>query len=164
MRVGQEKLRADGWRPKDVFLYAIEHDGQDRSALCPLRAFRLYWDKRADLGDPDSLWFERPDFLGRLVIRVIKSALLWADPSASEGMLPHVGTHNLRKFALSLAFLYFLCENLQQLWDRVGSRNGTVPKSVYIRNITEPAVYVCTPLGTLKPGMPKVSFACDPMN
>ena len=156
--------RADGWRPKDVFLYAIEHDGQDRSALCPLRAFRLYWDKRADLGDPDSLWFERPDFLGRLVIRVIKSALLWADPSASEGMLPHVGTHNLRKFALSLAFLYFLCENLQQLWDRVGSRNGTVPKSVYIRNITEPAVYVCTPLGTLKPGMLKVSFACDPMN
>ena len=70
----------------------------------------MYWDKRADLGDPDSLWFERPDFLGRLVIRVIKSALLWADPSASEGMLPHVGTHNLRKFALSLASVFSVQE------------------------------------------------------
>ena len=29
--------RADDWRPKDIFIYAIDNDGQDRSVLCPLR-------------------------------------------------------------------------------------------------------------------------------
>ena len=154
--------RADGWCSKDVFIYAIDNDDQDRSALCPLRAFRLFWDKRPAFGDPNRLWLCIPSFLGRLVIRVIKSALLWANPSTPEDLLPHVGTHNLRKFALSLAFLYFLCRNLQQLWDRVGSRTGRVPRLTYIRNIAGPAVYLCTPLGTLKPGMQKLRFACDP--
>ena len=34
--------------PHDITLYAIdqEEDGPDLSALCPLRAFRLYWVKR----------------------------------------------------------------------------------------------------------------------
>ena len=155
---------ADGWKSDDIFIYAIENDGQDRSALCPVRAFRLFWNKRHALGDPNWLWLCRQGFLGRIVTRVIKEALLWANPSTPEELLPHIGTHNLRKFALSLAFLYFLCRNLQQLWDRVGSRTGKVPRSTYIRNIAGPAVYVCTPLGTLKPGMQKVRFACDPQN
>ena len=31
------------WRPKDVTLYAIDEvEGKDLSALCPLRAFRIF--------------------------------------------------------------------------------------------------------------------------
>ena len=93
---------------KDIFIYAIDHDGQDLSALCPLRAFRLYWEKWEDFEDPNRLLMSNPDVLARVVIKVIKSAILWANPTTPVDRLPHVGTHDLRKFALSLAFLYFL--------------------------------------------------------
>ena len=73
----------------------------------------------------------------------------------------HVGTHNLRKFAYSLAFLYFQCSDLQQLCDRAGSRSMAIPFAVYIRNIPGNPFYTCTPLGTLKPGMPRIRQACD---
>ena len=72
------------------------------------------------------------------------------------------GTHNLRKFAFSLAYIYFECPDLQILCDRAGSRSMTTPLSVYIRNIPGDPFYVCTPLGTLRPGMPRVRDACAP--
>ena len=57
------------WRTKrNFFLYAIDHDGQDHSVLCPLRAFRLYWDNRDDLEEPNRLWMSSPDFLARAVL------------------------------------------------------------------------------------------------
>ena len=99
-------------------------------------------------------------FLSRAVTRVISLSLV--DPSSPVAALPDVGTHNLRKFAFSLAYIYFDGNNLQQLANRAGSRNIKVPMNHYIRNVRGPSFYVCTPLGTLKPGIPKVRTACDP--
>ena len=117
-------VRLDNWRSHDITLYAIEQDkdGQDLRSLCPLRAFRIYWEKRKDLEDPKFLWMHvSPSFLSRAVTKVLKKAVQLANPTTPVGALPDVGMHNLRKFAFCLAFLYMLCENLQQLCDRVGS-------------------------------------------
>ena len=89
------------------------------------------------------------------MLRVLKQAVLLADPTAPADEI-HVGTHNLRKFAYSLAFIYFECSDLQTLCDRAGSRSMSNPMAVYIRNIPGDPFYVCTPLGTLKPGMPRI--------
>ena len=156
-------VKDDPWNPDDITLFAIDEgpDDPDLSTLCPLRAFRIFWQKRKDLGDLEFLWMNlHSGFLSRAVTRVISLSLV--DPSSPVAALPDVGTHNLRKFAFSLAYIYFDGNNLQQLANRAGSRNIKVPMNHYIRNVRGPSFYVCTPLGTLKPGMPKVRPACDP--
>ena len=57
---------------------------------------------------------------------VLEKAVRLANPTSPVGET-HVGTHNLRKFAYSLAFLYFECSDLQQLCDRAGSRSMAIP-------------------------------------
>ena len=104
----------DPWRPDDIILFAIDQGPNDPnlSTLCPLRAFRFYWQKRKDLEDLNFLWMRlRPGFLSRAVTRVLSLSLV--DPSSPVAALPDVGTHNLRKFAYSLAYLYFGGDNLQ---------------------------------------------------
>ena len=118
-----------------------------------------------DLEDPNFLWMHfRPSFLSHAVSKVLKKDVHLANPTTPVGALPDVGTHNLRKFDFSLAFLYLACPNLQQLCDRIGSRSMAVPMLVYIRNIPGPSFHLCTTLGTLKPGMAQIRFACDLKN
>ena len=49
-----------GWRPKDITLFSIAQgqDDPDLSALCPVKAFRKFWERRKDLGDPNYLWIQ----------------------------------------------------------------------------------------------------------
>ena len=86
-----------------------------------------------------------------------------ASPLPPAGGYPRVGTHHLRKFSFSYAYIYGVCEDLQQLWNRAGSKSGLTPIKSYIRNVPEITFYMCSPLGTLQPNMPPQREVSDPV-
>ena len=62
-----------------------------------MKAFRKFWERRKDLGDPNYLWIRsKPGFLSRAIVRVLKQAVPLADPTAPADEI-HVDTHNLGK-------------------------------------------------------------------
>ena len=118
------------------------------------------------LGSSRRLWLHdtRPKgFLSRVVIKVIEESMKVAHPLTPAGGYPKVGTHHLRKFSLSYAYKYGLCTDLQQLWDRAGSKTKTTPLIFYIRNVSDITFYMCSPLGTLRPNMPRMREVTDPV-
>ena len=133
----------------------------DLSALCPMRAFCIYWkvseSRRLALRSPQRLWLHtsrQGGFIPSIIINVIKDSMKKASPLPPAGGYPRVGTHHLRKFSFSYAYIYGVCEDLQQLWNRAGSKSGLTPVKSYIRNVPEITFYMCSPLGTLRPNMP----------
>ena len=107
----------DGWCPEDIILFPIDQgpDLPDLSHLCPVRAFQVFWEKRQFLGDPSYLWLKsEPVVLSHAVVRVIQQAVHLANPTVPAEEV-RCGTHNLRKFAFSLAYIYFECPDLQIL-------------------------------------------------
>ena len=164
---GKAVNSADPWRPQDVVIYPIGvFEGRDLSKLCPFRAFRKFADKRLALGTANRLWLHGnlPEgFLSRAVVRVIEESMIVANPLTPAGGHPKAGTHHLRKFSLSYSYIYGICNDLQQLWDRAGSRRKTIPMNVYIRNVPEITFFMCSPLGLLRPGMSPIREASDPV-
>ena len=159
----------DGWRPKDVVIYPIgEVSERDLSKLCPVRAFREFAKKRLALRTTSTsrLWLHgtHPDgFLSRAVIKVIVDSMIMAHPLPPVGGRPKAGTHHLRKFSFSYSYIYGVCIDLQQLWDRAGSRGKTIPLRTYIRNVPDITFYMCSPLGLLRPCMTPLRGASDPV-
>ena len=102
-------------------------------------------------------------FLSRAVIKVIKESMMVAHPLPPVGGHPKAGSHHLRKFSLSYSYIYGVCRDLQQLWDRAGSRCKTIPMNVYIRNIPDITFHMCSPLGLLRPCMSPIREASDPV-
>ena len=86
-----------------------------------------------------------------------------ANPLTPAGGYPIAGTHHLRKLSFSYAYKYGICEDLQQLWDRAGSKSKVTPLRVYIRNVPDITFYMCSLLGTLRPGMLPIKVASDPV-
>ena len=86
-----------------------------------------------------------------------------AHPLPPVGGRPKAGTHHLRKFSFSYSYIYGVCTDLQQLWDRAGSRSKTVPLRTYIRNVPDINFYMCSPLGLLRPCMTSLRGASDPV-
>ena len=152
------------WRPKPVVIYPIASgEERDLSALCPLRAFLSFWDasktKRSAMGSPQRLWLHstKPGgFLPSRVINVIKESMILASPLTPASDHPPVGTHHLRKFSFSYAYIFGVCNDVNQLWQRAGSKSGLVPLKSYIRDIPDITFFMCSPLGTLRPNMPRV--------
>ena len=92
--------------------------------------------------------------MSHVVTKVTIESMKKACPLPPAGGYPRVGTHHLRKFSFSYAYIYGVCEDLQQLWNRAGSKSGLTPVKSYIRNVPEITFYMCSPLGTLRPNMP----------
>ena len=150
---GKAVNSADPWRPLDVVIFPIgEIVNRDLSKLCPFRAFRKFADKRLALGTDNRLWLHdvHPEgFLSRAVINVIEESMIVANPLPPAGGHPKAGTHHLRKCSLSYAYIYGICNDLQQLWNRAGSRRKTIPMNGYIRNVPEITFYMCSPFAGL---------------
>ena len=152
-------------------IYAIDKvKGKDLTALCPLRAFRTFWnvsfEVRSARGSSQRLWLHDSSpngFLSRAVIKVIEESMKVAHPLPPAGGYPKAGTHHLRKFSFSFAYKYGVCNDLQQLWDRAGSKSEVTPIRAYIRNVPDITFYMCSPLGTLRPDMPPLREASDPV-
>ena len=168
---GKAVSSKNAWRPKDVIIYPID-DVEDRNltALCPLRAFRIFWkvskSRRLAQGSSQRLWLHNSSpsgFLSRVIIKVIKESMKKASPLTPAGGYPKAGTHHLRKFSFSYAYIYGVCDDLQQLWNRAGSKSGVTPIKSYIRNVPEITFYMCSPLGTLQPNMPPLREVSDPV-
>ena len=75
---------------------------------------------------------------------------------------PCVGSHHLRRFNLSLVHNYYWCNDLQQLGIEL-DLNLSSPIRVHIRNIPDIYLYMCSPLGTLRPDTPPLRAASDPV-
>ena len=65
-----------------------------------------------------------------------------ASPLPPAGGYPRVGTHHLRKFSFSYAYIFGVCEDLQQPWNRARSKAGLIPTKSYIRNVPDITFYV----------------------
>ena len=142
----------------------------DLTALCPLRAFRTFWSVssrvRSARGSSQRLWLHdvSPNgFLSRAVIKVIEESMKVANPLPPAGGYPKAGTHHLRKFGFSYAYKYGVCNDLQQLWDRAGSKSEVTPMKAYIRDVPDITFYMCSPLGTLRPHMSPLREASVPV-
>ena len=121
---------------------------------------------RSAQGSSQRLWLHGSSpngFLSRAVIKVIEESMKVAHPLPPAGGYPNAGTHHLRKFSLSFAYKYGVCNDLAQLWDRAVSKSEVTPIRAYIRNVPDITFYMCSPLGTLRPGMPPIREASDPV-
>ena len=110
-------------------------------------------------GSSQRLWLHNSSptgFLSRVVIKVIKESMKKACPLTPAGGYPKAGTHHLRKFSFSYAYIFGVCNDVNQLWQRAGSKSGLVPLKSYIRDIPDITFFMCSPLGTLRPNMPRL--------
>ena len=70
---------------------------------------------------------------------------------APLGSRPKVDIHHTRKFAVSYSWLYMYC--IDNLCDRMGSRNMKILKRIYIRNIRGDSFYMYLAVGTMLDNM-----------
>ena len=118
------------------------------SLLCPVRAFSIF-SEMCSLASPSGvgIWPYSRSALSNLVTSVISEARVFAGRS---DVVPG-GPHHLRKFAASYsrAFLIRSPDQEKLLARRMGCKNLSVLKRVYIREVP-PLEFSCVfPLGTL---------------
>ena len=141
------KAERDGssWSPH---LPAINSITTEDKVLCPVRAFNIYYKRRSEEG-PEAyngrMWPFGKVTLSHLVVNTIKNSIGQSNPT-----LVKIGTHQLRKFAISLSWKFFKASE-QDLFNKVGSKSMVTLLSTYIKHV--PGVYVpcVVPLGTLMP-------------
>ena len=70
-----------------------------------------------------------------------------------------IGTHHLRKFAISLSWKFFKASE-QDLFNKVGSKSMVTLLSTYIRDVPGVSVPCVVPLGTLMPNSKVIRKLC----
>ena len=121
----------------------------DRDLLCPVRAFSIYYRRRAKLVSRrygHRLWPYGLCRISFLIKRLIKNALKWKGKNYN---IP-IGPHQVRKLAVSLSWKYFRCSEMQ-LYKKVGSFSMKVPYKNYIRNVDNVKFSCVVPMGVLHP-------------
>ena len=151
---GKAERPLDDWESPRITLLAIDPvDNNDQVVLCPLRAFNCFWSlrqRRIFPADLDKfLWGCNPVSLSYAVNNLLLCVQKHFYPGMPMHLRPKLGTHNLRKFAISYCWIYFRFVE-KVLLDRVGSRYMTVLKRIYIRMIHSPPFNMAIPIGTLK--------------
>ena len=110
-----------------------------------LIAFNCFWSlrqKRTIPTKPENfLWLCNPASLSYSVNNLLLSVQRHFYPGVPMYLRPRIGTHNLRKFAISYCWLYLRFVE-KVLLDRVGSREMTVLHRIYIRMINFKPFYM----------------------
>ena len=148
----------DGWVPRAPEIRAISL--ADRT-LCPVRAFHEYYARRTAMGPgmyDGRLWPLGKVRLSYLVVRTIQKSIRQAHPT--DMAMVRVGTHHVRKLAISLSWKYFMSSQ-KSLYEKVGSRGMATLFSTYIRDVPPVTLPCVVPLGTLTPDMPAVRDLSD---
>ena len=137
-----------GFRPSCPSISAMGSERLADSLLCPVRAFTIF-SERCSLASPSGvgIWPYSRSALSNLVTSVISEARVFAGRS---DVVPG-GPHHLRKFAASYSRAFLIRSPGQEklLARRMGCKNLSVLKRVYIREVP-PLEFSCVfPLGTL---------------
>ena len=155
------------WESHPIYISSIKKvDNEDQSVLCPLRAFHCFWNLRSKKTNiaakfKDHMWLCNPASLSYVVNSLLLNVQKYYYPSIPMHERPKIGTHNLRKFAISYSYLYFKLDK-DLLLSRIGSRSFSTLTKYYIRNIKEPSFYLSVPLGTMTCNMLRINGAADP--
>ena len=143
--------RDSGWSSPLPRIKALQ-DSDTR--LCPVRAFRIYYDLRVKKGPlkfEGRLWPRNKSQLSSLIV---KSILASIGMSALPNVEPiKIGSHQIRKLAVSLSWKYFQGPK-KKLCDWVGTRSFKTLNKIYIRDVDSVSFPCQVPLGTLLPNSP----------
>ena len=121
--------------------------------LCPVRAFKLYIEKRPDKPRHKyPVWYLRKSAISWLVRETINDSIKFGSRShaGSFDESTPVKCHDFRKFACSYSRKY-VDRTSKSLAQRVGSKTFTTLKNCYIREVPEIKLTFQVPLGTIKP-------------
>ena len=119
--------------------------------LCPVRAVRIYLDRKSSFSSTSSrngmFWPKPQSSLSRLLVQAIKEGFKRAGIDIPD----KIGIHQIRKLSVSLCFNEFQgVENKATVLPRnVGSKSMAVLKRVYIGPVSKPSWPMVLPLGTL---------------
>ena len=139
------------WSPANPSFSVLRGTSDD--LLCPVRAFRAYYEIRCSLPHDaygGYLWTRKLKQISNLVRDTIIDALKQFQPDLLEVPNLLVRVHQLRKFVISLA-KKFLKVSDDELCKLVGSRTIAVPYRRYISAVTEVKLPCQIPGGTLYP-------------
>ena len=123
------------------------------NSLCPVRAFKLYLEKRpAKPGNRYPVWYLRKSAISCLVRATIKDSFKFGSRShaGSFDVNTYVTCHDFRKFACSYSRKY-VDRTSKSLALRVGSKTFTTLNNCYIREVPRINLTFQVPLGTVKP-------------
>ena len=139
------------WSPANPSFSALI--GASDDLLCPVRAFRAYYEIRCKFAHDACggyLWTRKLKQISNLVRDTILVALKQFQPDLLEVPNLLVRVHQLRKFAISLAKKYLKVSD-DELCKLVGSRTIAVPYRKYISAVSEVKLPCQIPGGTLYP-------------
>ena len=167
--VAKSERPFDDWRSTPPKLFKIDPCGPDGKKqerfenLCPIRAFKLYIEKRKFKETPEFknyLWLCSPPDLSSIIKSVLRDMLRWRHPGIPLAELPSVGTHQPRKIVISTEWMYR--PNVLHLPRWVGNRGMSVLNTIYIRDTQEPSCHAALPGGTLYNDMVQLRFPITP--
>ena len=167
--VAKSERPFDDWLSTPPKLFKIDPCGSDGKKqerfenLCPIRAFKLYIEKRKFKETPefkDYLWLCSPPDLSSIIKSVLRDMLRWRYPGTPLAGLPSVGTHQVRKIVISTEWMYR--PNVLHLPRWVGNRGMSVLNTIYIRDTQEPSCHAVLPGGTLYNNMVQLRFPLTP--
>ena len=139
------------WRPENPSFFALR--GAPDDLLCPVRAFRTYYELRCTLPEDaygGYLWTHKLKQISDLVRDTIIESLKQFQPDLFGVPNLLVRVHQIRKFAISLA-KKFLRLSDKELCKFVGSRTIAVPYRKYISVVPKVTLDCQIPGGSLNP-------------
>ena len=139
------------WRPENPSFFALR--GAPDDLLCPVRAFRTYFELRCTLPEGACggyLWTHKLKQISDLVRDTIIESLKQFQPDLYGVPDLLVRVHQIRKFAISLAKKYLRVSD-KELCKYVGSRTIAVPYRKYISVVPKVRLDCQIPGGSLNP-------------
>ena len=145
--------RDSSWSSPLPRIKALQHSD---TRLCPVRAFKIFFElriKKGPLQFDGRMW---PGKHSQLSSLIRKSILASIGMSALPNVEPFkIGSHQIRKLAVSLSWKYFQGPK-KKLCDWVGTRSFQTLFKIYIRDVDSVSFPCQVPLGTLLPNSPVI--------
>ena len=145
----RSKNERRGFTPEDstVLSLVAVHPGDE--LLCPVRALKIYFEKRNSLvnrANDFRLWMDSKEILSY----AISSLIIEARAAAGRTDFVKCGPHHLRKFAASYSKACWNRTYKQVLYKRMGSKSMTVLNRDYINDVPRLLVPCVVPMGTVR--------------
>ena len=146
------------WSEWQSSLPQIASISSNEVKLCPVRAFRAFYESNQTPRWANGMWPLGKCRLSYLVRDTIKDSVRWAHPTAED--VPETKCHQFRKLACSLSRKYF-SGSLEELCARVGTKSPRTLLSYYIREVPRVHCTFQVPAGTIFPDSKAINLLRD---
>ena len=145
------KNESKDFRAEFPSISSMDTESSQDQLLCPVRAWKIFKDKRPADCPPDSFWGIDTRALSARFISLV------TDARKSVGLSGKISTgpHQMRKLAASYG-MKFLCSSVDDqllLAKRMGWASLSVLKKAYLDNVPELGISCVVPLGTITGNM-----------